>query len=127
VGKGLTNIHEVAAEFAAGASDDQKARYSDLLAAVTNQAEANVRNGNGVDPARVAKVIADAIQARRPRTRYLVGHDAKLLTRITALLPDRAFDRVVARNLGLRQPSPLAAASQVPGNEAALASADPVS
>jgi NAD(P)-dependent dehydrogenase (short-subunit alcohol dehydrogenase family) len=124
-GKGLTNIHEAAAEFAAGASDDQKARYSDLLAAVTDQAEANVRNGNGVDPARVAKVIADTIQTRRPRTRHLVGRDAKLLTRITALLPDRAFDRVVARNLGLRKPSPLAAASQAPGNEAALASADP--
>jgi NAD(P)-dependent dehydrogenase (short-subunit alcohol dehydrogenase family) len=111
-GKGLTNIQEVAAAFAAGASDAEKARYSDLLAAMTKQAEANVRNGNGVDPARVAAVIADAIQARRPRTRYLVGRDAKLLARITAVLPDRTFDRVVARNLGLRKPSAPTAASQ---------------
>jgi len=120
-GKGLTNIQEVAAGFAAGASDAQKARYSDLLAAMTKQAEANVRNGNGVDPARVATVIADAIQARRPRTRYLAGRDAKLLARLAALLPDRAFDRVVARSLGLRKPSGPAAASQAPGKEAGLA------
>ena len=120
-GKGLTSIQQVAAEFAAGATEAQKARYSDLLAAMTKQAEANVRNRNGVDPGRVANVIADAIQARRPRTRYLVGRDAKLLARITALLPGRAFDRVVARNLGLPKPSAPAAAARAPGKQAGLA------
>ena len=117
-GKGLTNIQEVASKFAAGATGAQKARYSDLLAAMTKQAEANVRNGNGIDPARVATLIADAIQARRPRARYLAGRDAKLLARITALLPDRAVDRLVAWNLGLRQPSAPATASQAPRNAA---------
>ena len=120
-GKGLTAIQQVAAGFAAGASSAQKARYSDLLAAMTKQAEVNVRNGNGVDPARVATVIAGAVQARRPRTRYLVGRDAKLLACITALLPARAFDRVVARNLGLHKPSAPAAASQAPSEKAGLA------
>ena len=118
--KGLTSIQQLGAEFAAGASAPQKARYSDLLAAVTRQAEANVRNGTGVDPARVATVIAGAIHARRPRTRYLVGRDAKLLIRITGLLSDRAFDRVIATNLGLRKPS-ARTALQAPGKEAGLA------
>ena len=54
-------------------------RYSDLVAAIAKQAETNVKSGVGVTPTAVAKEIADAIEANRPRTRYLVGRDAKLL------------------------------------------------
>jgi hypothetical protein len=46
-------------------------------------------------------VIADAVEARRPRTRYLVGRDAKVMARLVAVLPDRVVDRLIARNLGL--------------------------
>lgn len=46
---------------------------------------------------RVAKVVEHALSARRPRTRYLVGTDAKLLAFLHWLLPDRVFDALLAR------------------------------
>jgi len=45
---------------------------------------------------RVAKVVEHALTARRPRTRYLVGTDAKLMAFFHWLLPDRAFDALFA-------------------------------
>jgi len=49
-----------------------------------------------VPAGRVAKIVEHALTARRPRTRYLVGPDAKLLAFLHWLLPDRAFDAVFA-------------------------------
>ena len=43
-------------------------------------------------PDQVAQVIERALTAARPRTRYKVGFDAKLLTALGWLLPDRALD-----------------------------------
>ena len=86
-------------ELAATMTADQHARYDDLVAAMRKQAAA--RAGDGIQPLDAAKVIANAIQARKPRTRYLVGRDAKLGAVVSGLLSDRAFDRFVARNLGL--------------------------
>jgi NAD(P)-dependent dehydrogenase (short-subunit alcohol dehydrogenase family) len=54
----------------------------------------------GIEPERVAEVITHALTAKRPKTRYLVGRDAKLNARVRKLLPDRVFDRLVARQLG---------------------------
>ena len=65
---------------------------------------AQAASKDGIDPADAARTIADAIDAVRPRTRYLVGRDAKLMARIAAILPDRAVDRLIARNLGLSEP-----------------------
>jgi NAD(P)-dependent dehydrogenase (short-subunit alcohol dehydrogenase family) len=45
---------------------------------------------------RVAAVVAHALSARRPRTRYLVGFDAKVMALLHWLLPDRAYDAVLA-------------------------------
>lgn len=50
-----------------------------------------------ISPDRVAKAIAHALSARRPRTRYLVGLDAKGQAFLRWLLPDRLRDRAVAR------------------------------
>ena len=49
----------------------------------------------------VAKAIQRALSARRPRTRYAVGADAKLLAPLSRLLPDRAKDAIFGRLLGL--------------------------
>ncbi len=94
-GKGIATMDELAATMTA----DQHARYDDLVAAMRKQAEA--LEGGGIQPLDAAKVIAKAIGSRKPRTRYLVGRDAKLAAVVSALLSDRAFDRFVARNLGL--------------------------
>lgn len=55
----------------------------------------------GIPPEKVAKAIEHALSARRPRTRYLVGLDARGQLLAKRLLPDRAFDRLIARMMGL--------------------------
>ena len=89
-------------EMAATMTPDQQARYDDLVVAVRNQAEE--RRSGGIQPPGVAKVIADAIEARKPRARYRVGRDAKLGAVMSGLLSDHVFDRLIARNLGLTVP-----------------------
>ena len=93
---------EIMDGLAATMTADQRARYGDLVAAIRKQAEE--RRGDGVRPIRAAEVIAGAIEARKPRTRYRVGRDAKLAAVMSGLLSDRAFDRLVVRNLGLSVP-----------------------
>jgi NAD(P)-dependent dehydrogenase (short-subunit alcohol dehydrogenase family) len=94
-GKGLATAQELVA----GMSTAQQSRYGDLLAAVARRAQTLQRGG--IDPSEAARVIADAIDARRPRARYLVGRDARVMARVAGLLPDRLVDRFIARNLGL--------------------------
>jgi NAD(P)-dependent dehydrogenase (short-subunit alcohol dehydrogenase family) len=57
--------------------------------------------GRGVPPEQVAATIATALRAERMRSRYVVGRDAKAMLALRALLPDRAFDRVLRRALGV--------------------------
>lgn len=57
--------------------------------------------GRGIEPEEVAKVIRRALQAKRPRTRYLVGRDAYVMRAGSRLLPDRAFDWLVGKGLRL--------------------------
>ncbi len=47
----------------------------------------------------VVKVVEHALTAARPRTRYLVGRDAKLMALFHWLLPDRAFDGLLAMTM----------------------------
>ncbi|SHJ64750.1 Short-chain dehydrogenase [Nocardiopsis flavescens] len=51
------------------------------------------------EPAVVARAIAAAATARRPRTRYAAGYMARRILLLRGLLPDRAFDRLVDRAL----------------------------
>jgi len=65
----------------------------------------NVRAGtrriaeSGAEPREVAEVIGTALTASRPRTRYLVGSDAKMRARLARVVPDRVMDRMIARAL----------------------------
>ena len=55
----------------------------------------------GIPPEKVAAVVEHALGARRPRTRYLVGLDAKLQGRLKPFVPTPIFDRVIARAMNL--------------------------
>ena len=55
----------------------------------------------GSPPEKVAKVVVHALTASRPRTRYLVGADARAMAALGKLLPDRLRDRLVARATGI--------------------------
>ena len=57
-------------------------------------------SGRGIPPDRAARAIEHALSARRPRTRYLVGLDAKAQARVKYLIPTRVFDRIVGRATG---------------------------
>jgi len=50
---------------------------------------------------KVAQAVEHALTARRPRTRYVVGAEARAQIALKALLPARAMDGVVARVMGL--------------------------
>lgn len=55
----------------------------------------------GIPPEKVAQAIDHALSAERPRSRYLVGLDAKVQARLKPLIPTPVFDRIVARIMGL--------------------------
>jgi NAD(P)-dependent dehydrogenase (short-subunit alcohol dehydrogenase family) len=55
----------------------------------------------GIEPDKVAVAIEHALTSRRPHTRYLFGADARAQALGRRLLPDRAFDRLVARVMGI--------------------------
>jgi hypothetical protein len=50
----------------------------------------------------VAKAVAHALTAPRPRIRYAVGAHSGLEIRIGRALPDRWRDALIARHLGLK-------------------------
>ena len=52
----------------------------------------------GLPPERVADVVMHALFAKKPRTRYLVGRDARARV-VLQLLPDRIRDRIIAARL----------------------------
>jgi hypothetical protein len=58
---------------------------------------------NGLSPARIARVIAEALTAKRPRVRYTVT-PTPVLNLLLTNLPKRLIDRMVARTLSLRAP-----------------------
>lgn len=55
-----------------------------------------------IEPGEVARVVHHALAARRPRTRYRVGRDARAARLVAWLLPDRWIDAGVARLFRLR-------------------------
>src|ERR1700754_3435196 len=91
-GRAIATAHELASAM----TPEQRRRYGPLVQAVTAQTASHTKSGLPADAA--AKVIAKAITARRPRTRYTVGREAALLAMVR-LPPDRALARVLAAAL----------------------------
>jgi NAD(P)-dependent dehydrogenase (short-subunit alcohol dehydrogenase family) len=89
----------IADEIATRSPAAQEELYGETIerfrAAVLRAAE------RGIDPDRVAKAISHALSARRPRTRYLVGLDARGQAFGRRFLPDRVVDRLIARAMGI--------------------------
>ena len=75
----------------------QMTRFEEVLR------EADTR---GIEPVKVGKTIRRALEARRPRTRYLVGTDAKVARNVERVLPNRTFDRVIRNQLKLPDDAP---------------------
>ena len=73
--------------------------YGDRVEKMAGAAAESERRG--VPPSKVAGVVAHALSADKPKTRYLVGIDARVQAGLRAALPDRALDRVLGRLSGL--------------------------
>ncbi len=50
---------------------------------------------------RVAKTVERALTAKRPKTRYVVGADAKVQALLKRIAPDRVLDALIRRQAGL--------------------------
>lgn len=72
--------------------------YGDAIAAMRRYLERSARTGAPVETC--SRAIEHALSARRPRTRYLVGNDARLEAFLARWVPDRLRDRILARLLG---------------------------
>jgi NAD(P)-dependent dehydrogenase (short-subunit alcohol dehydrogenase family) len=94
-GRAIATAHELASAM----SPEQSQRYGPLVQAVTAQTASHTASGSGVPADAAARVIAKAVTARKPRTRYTVGRDAALITRLVRFLPDRTLDRILVAGL----------------------------
>jgi NAD(P)-dependent dehydrogenase (short-subunit alcohol dehydrogenase family) len=94
-------------DLAAGMTPEQQERYGGLVQAINTLMATGTASGLSADAA--ARVIAKAVTARRPRTRYTVGRDAATLVPLTRVLPDRALDCVIATTLRRHHPKKAAA------------------
>lgn len=90
---------EAVAAVASRAGDSHEELYGEAIE--TGREVARKTGARGIAPEKVAEAIEHALGSRHPRTRYLVGLDAKAQARLKAILPTRLVDRVVARATGL--------------------------
>jgi hypothetical protein len=74
--------------------------YGAAFTAMRAGAERTGKEGLGVPPEVVARAVAHALTARKPKTRYLVGWDARIAVLFT-LVPDRLRDRAMLRQARL--------------------------
>jgi NAD(P)-dependent dehydrogenase (short-subunit alcohol dehydrogenase family) len=82
----------------AAMTDEHRQLYSGLLTGMRKTVRATAKRAAPVD--KVAAAVVKAVTAERPRTRYVVGVDARGQMLLKATLPDRAYDALVARVTG---------------------------
>ncbi|MEU4039701.1 oxidoreductase [Streptomyces collinus] len=75
--------------------------YSDQAGAVAASMRSEGMTRRMSPPSVIADAVGKAVTARRPRTRYATGFSARPLIGLRRLLPDRAFDTLVSRSMGL--------------------------
>lgn len=82
-----------------GRAPKREALYGRAIAAYRETVRKTAERG--IPPEKVARTIERALSSSRPRTRYLVGLDAKVQARVRPLVPTPLWDRLVARAMGL--------------------------
>jgi NAD(P)-dependent dehydrogenase (short-subunit alcohol dehydrogenase family) len=78
-----------------------RALYADAFHSMTSRFGARYRRGSA--PEVVAAIVVKAVEAARPKARYLVGKDAHLFAMV-AKLPPSLLDPIRRRIFGLPQP-----------------------
>ncbi len=85
-------------EIEAGLPPEADELYGELSAGLRKEA-ANIAAKTGLPPAAVAEKIVHACTAAKPRTRYMVGRDARMRWALARRVPDRWFDALIDRAL----------------------------
>lgn len=75
------------------------ADYTAALAAIGRAAASAGRRG--APASLVARAVEHALESPRPKTRYVVGFDARVRTWLIRLVPDRLRDRLIIRAIKL--------------------------
>jgi NAD(P)-dependent dehydrogenase (short-subunit alcohol dehydrogenase family) len=91
---------EQTADEIGGRSPQREALYGQAIASYRKVMKQLAERG--IAPEKVAEAVEHALVSNRPRSRYLVGLDAKVQARLRPLLPTPVFDRIVARAMGLK-------------------------
>jgi NAD(P)-dependent dehydrogenase (short-subunit alcohol dehydrogenase family) len=86
---------------AAAGADDPYREYKAAVGASFGRTQAGLLGRFGSTSDDIAKVITQAVTARRPRARYLINPVAKSLVAMNRVLPARAYDSVLRRQYGL--------------------------
>jgi len=73
--------------------------YGSAFSAIRKEAKNGANTGISANV--IARLVAHALSAKRPRTRYLAGKGVRLKIFLKNILPDRVFDRLIVRHLGL--------------------------
>jgi NAD(P)-dependent dehydrogenase (short-subunit alcohol dehydrogenase family) len=73
--------------------------YGHAMNAVRQRVKVLASNGISADV--VAQAVVHALTAKQPRTRYLVGQDAKIGAFLKHILPDKLHDRLILYSMGL--------------------------
>jgi NAD(P)-dependent dehydrogenase (short-subunit alcohol dehydrogenase family) len=93
-GKGLSKLDEDLARWPAAGLE----LYGDVIPSMRRVTEQTA--ARAIPPDRVARAVEHALTASRPKTRYVVGTDARAQA-IVRRLPDRTRDSLVARTIGM--------------------------
>jgi NAD(P)-dependent dehydrogenase (short-subunit alcohol dehydrogenase family) len=87
---------------AAYANSAERSPYGPIYRAFRDSF-ANSMKSSRTTPEDCAAVILRAIEEKRPRARYAVTPQAKMALRMRRLLPDRLWDRMVRKSMGLEK------------------------
>lgn len=88
----------IAERISEAAPPEAEQLYGKLIERMRRETQ-KVAERTGLPPREVATVVGVALTARRPRTRYVVGREAKLRAALASRLPDRALDALIYRVL----------------------------
>jgi NAD(P)-dependent dehydrogenase (short-subunit alcohol dehydrogenase family) len=78
--------------------EEARTRYARHIAAIRKAIE--MQDRQGANPDKVAAVVERALFSSRPKTRYLVGTDARVQALLVRWLPDRPREAIVRRFVG---------------------------
>ena len=94
--KSISLVEDIVAEMPPEAEKYYGTVYRNLLERTMKRVEKS-----GANPEEVAKAILHALNAKKPKTRYLVGKDAYFLSKFLTKLPDFFVDTFICRRVGL--------------------------